>query len=96
MKSNITFTVKRAIRFVENYSSNSISLWDAVSIAKDVNVQQMPNKMYRNNVLIDTENLPDQIASFLKDKVQNIVIYLKIDNAVYNGTQNFLHMLKIS
>ena len=66
---------------------NSKSLWDAVNIAKDVNMQQMPHKMYRNNNLIDPDNLSDEFANFFKDKVQNIVNNLQIDNNVYNGTR---------
>ena len=66
---------------------DSKSLWDAVKVAKDINVQQIPSAMYRNGILIEPQNLPDEFASFFKDKVQNVVNNLVIDDNVYNGTR---------
>ena len=66
---------------------NSKSLWDAVKLAKNINIQQMPQKMFKNNVPIDDENLPDEFAEFFKSKVQNIVTEQTINNNLFNGTQ---------
>ena len=66
---------------------NSKSLWDAVKLAKNINIQQMPQQMFKNNVPINDENLPDEFAEFFKLKVQNIVTEQTINNSVFNGTQ---------
>ena len=47
----------------------------------------MPQKMFKNNVHINDENLPDEFAEFFKLKVQNIVTEQTINNSVFNGTQ---------
>ena len=66
---------------------NSKSLWDAVKIAKNVNITQLPEKMFKNNVQIKTEDLSNEFAEFFKSKVQNIVNEQSIKNEVFNGTQ---------
>ena len=52
---------------------NSKSLWDAVRLAKNVNIQQLPQKMFKDNINIKNEDLPDEFANFFKSKVDNIV-----------------------
>ena len=48
----------------------------------------MPQKMFKNNVSIGEENLPDEFAEFFKSKVQNIIREQTVNNNVFNGTQN--------
>jgi hypothetical protein len=66
---------------------NSKSLWDAVRLAKNVNIQQLPQKMFKDNINIKNEDLPDEFANFFKSKVDDIVNAQIINNDVYNGTQ---------
>ena len=66
---------------------NSKSLWDAVRLAKNVNIQQLPQKMFKDNINIKNEDLPDEFANFFKSKVDNIVNAQIIKNDVFNGTQ---------
>ena len=47
---------------------NSKSLWDAVRLAKNVNIQQLPQKMFKDNINIKNEDLPDEFANFLNPK----------------------------
>ena len=66
---------------------NSKSLWDAVRLAKNVNIQQLPQKMFKDNINIKNEDLPDEFANFFKSKVDDIVNAQIIKNDVFNGTQ---------
>ena len=66
---------------------NSKSLWDAVRLAKNVNIQQLPQKMFKDNINIKNKDLPDEFANFFKSKVDNIVNAQIIKNDVFNGTQ---------
>ena len=50
----------------------------------------MLQKMYRNNTLIESKDLPDEFANFFKDKVTSIVNTLEIDDNVYNGTRKMI------
>ena len=66
--------------------SNSKTLWDAVRIAKDLNIEPIPKTMFSNNIEIQRTNLPDSFACFFNNKVNNIVESTNIDNNVYNVT----------
>ena len=63
---------------------NSKSLWKAVNIAKDVNMESLPPKMFLNNILVEQSNLPDTFADFFKKKVNKIVESVNVDETVYN------------
>ena len=60
--------------------SNSKTLWDAVRIAKDLNIETIPKTMFRDNVEIQSKKLPDSFAGFFNNKVNNIVESTNIDN----------------
>ena len=64
---------------------NSKSLWKAVNIAKDTNTDDLPPKMFLNNVYITNEQLPDVFAEFFDSKIENIIRDVKVENNVYNG-----------
>ena len=81
-QSQKTISIRRKIT-----PGSSKSLWDAVKIAKNINIQQLPQKMFKNNLPIPTENLADEFAEFFKSKVQNIVTEQTVSNNVFNGTQ---------
>ena len=66
---------------------NSKSLWTSVKIAKDLNIQKIPEKMKLNGADVDNVDIPDKFASFFKDKITNFVNESRIDNNVYNGTR---------
>ena len=53
--------------------SNSKTLWDAVRIAMDLNVESIPNTMFSHNIEIQRTNLPDLFACFFNNKVNTIV-----------------------
>ena len=64
---------------------NSKSLWTAVKLAKDLNIQNIPNKMTLSNVEIEKQDIPDAFASFFKNKISQIVTESRVNNNVYNG-----------
>ena len=64
---------------------NSKTLWDAVNVAKDRNIEDLPQKMYKNNTHIPNSELPDVFANYFDSKVCNILNDVTIDATVYNG-----------
>ena len=64
---------------------NSKSLWKAVKISKDENINEIPNVMFKNGSKINKFDIPDAFASFFVDKVQKIVNETNINPNVYNG-----------
>ena len=95
--SKKTSSVRRRI-----IPGNSKSLWDAVKIAKDINIPKLPNTMYLNNTKIENNLLPDAFAEFFKSKVETIVNEQVISDTVYNGVRklhsnqaNFMTELEI-
>ena len=66
---------------------NSKSLWTSVKMAKDINIQKIPENMKLNDVNVDCDDLPDKFASFFKDKITALVNQSRIDINVYNGTR---------
>ena len=61
------------------------SLWKAVKIAKDQNVNELPNQMFHQNVKIDNKCLPETFAAFFENKVETIISQTEINDEVYNG-----------
>ena len=66
---------------------NSKSLWNAVKIAKDINVSPIPQIMFKDGQKIDTDELPDAFLNYFKSKVDQITQESNIDPNVYNGRQ---------
>ena len=77
--------IKRSEIRAKIIPGNSKSLWDAVKLAKNVNIPKLPPRMTLNNVEINNKNLPDVFADFFEQKVSNIVTEQKINDSVYNG-----------
>ena len=75
-------TVRRNIR-----PGNSKSLWDAVKIAKDINISKMPSNMTLNNIKINPFDLPDSFATHFAQKTQAIVNNQVVNDNVFNGTK---------
>ena len=63
------------------------SWWEAVKVAKDINIPKLPNNMTLNNSKIDRNDLPDAFADFFKLKTQTIVNDQAINDNVFNGTK---------
>ena len=66
---------------------NTLSLWSAVKIAKDINVTGLPGVMYLNNIKIPNIILAQKFADFFENKVKTIISEVEISNDVYNGKQ---------
>ena len=66
---------------------NAKSLWNAVKIAKDINVSPMPSYMLNNEHEVIMDKLPDQFAKHFKTKVGNLTTENNIQQNVYNGRQ---------
>ena len=66
---------------------NNKSLWTSVKLAKDLNIQQIPDNLTLNNVAIEIQDIPDTFATFFKNKIANIVNESQINYNVYNGTR---------
>ena len=64
---------------------DNLSLWKAVKVAKDLNVNELPTTMRENRNEIDENELPDRVASFFHNKVKNLSESATIRNDVYNG-----------
>ena len=64
---------------------NSKSLWDAVKIAKDLNIEPIPTNIYGEGELLTHADMPDHFASFFNKKVIDIMSAMVIDNEIYNG-----------
>ena len=65
---------------------NSSSLWKAVSVAKDVNYNQLPKTLFTNNVKISEGKTADAFASHFDKKIRDIVDSTIVEEDVYNGT----------
>jgi hypothetical protein len=68
---------------------NSKSLWKSVYIAKDTNTDNLPPKMFLNNVYITNNQLSDVFAEFFDSKIKSIIRNVKVENNVYNGKKWF-------
>ena len=64
---------------------NSKSLWDAVKIAKDINIPKLPETMFYNNIKIPKKDLPDFFAGLFTSKVKSIVDEQVTSDTIYNG-----------
>ena len=64
---------------------NSKSLWAAVRIAKDQNIESFPNTLYNNGIKLTDINVPDAVASFFDNKVERLALSAQIDPNIYNG-----------
>ena len=67
------------------YQLTSKSLWKAVLEAKDVNEEELPNKMFENGVQIETNELEEAFAELFESKVKQLSDKANIDENVYNG-----------
>ena len=66
---------------------NSKTLWEAVKIAKDLNTDELPDKMNQNGTPIDNDELAEQFAAMFEKKITDIVSETEINDNVYNGTR---------
>ena len=69
---------------------NSKSLWTAVRLAKNQNIESFPKNVYDNGVKISENNVPDTVAEFFDNKVKRLVRDSAIDPNIYNGIQKIL------
>ena len=65
-----------------------------MNIAKDVNVESLPPKMFLNNISVEQSDLPDTFADFFERKVNKIVESINVDETVYNLILNFCAVLR--
>ena len=56
-------------------------------MAKDLNVNSIPEEMYHNNIKISQTNLTDEFGAFFTSKVNSIVSSVQLNPHVYNGRQ---------
>ena len=47
--------------------------WDAVRIAKDINIEDLPDQMNQNGVPIANENLAEDFAAMFEKKIVDTV-----------------------
>ena len=66
---------------------NNKTLWDAVKIAKNLNIEELPDQMNLHGVPISNEVLAEEFANMFEKKIEDIVQSTKINNEVYNGTR---------
>ena len=64
---------------------NSKSLWDAVKKAKDLNVKNLPDILFKNKIKLSEQDHAAAFANFFSTKVNTIVNETQIEPGVYNG-----------
>lgn len=84
IKNYFTFEKRKQVRR-GILPGNSRTLWKAVNIAKNLNSNELPAKMYESGIEISNDNLPDVFAKFFDNKVKTIVNEMDVDVNVYNG-----------
>ena len=89
---NLNFEIRNFFKIKKRNSiqrsiipGNPKSIWNAVKVAKNTNVANIPKVMYRNGIQIQKNDLPDAFASFFEDKINTILNETVIDPEVYNG-----------
>ena len=75
---------KKAIR-ISIIPNNNKTLWQAVKIAKNINISPLPKQLNHNNVPIKDDKIPDAFANYFMEKITTILNETCIDNSVYNG-----------
>ncbi len=55
---------------------NSKSLWDAVKIANDKNINILPNILFKDSMEVDHSKLPDEFADYFDTKIKTLLIQL--------------------
>ena len=60
-------------------------MWQAVKIAKNINISPLPKQLNHNNVLIKDDEIPDAFANYSMEKITTILNETHIDNRIYNG-----------
>ena len=66
---------------------NTNSLWKAVKTAMDCNVSNLPKTLFKNNLEVPIDAIPDRFAEYFDLKIKNILEEVRIDETVYNGTR---------
>ena len=69
---------------------NSKSLWTAVRLAKNQNIESFPKNIYENGIKIPDNNVPDRVAEFFDNKVKRLVRDSEIEPSIYNGRPKIL------
>ena len=58
-----------------------------VKIAKDQNIEDLPEKMNLNSIAIANEDLAEQFANMFEKKINDIASTTSINDTVYNGSR---------
>ena len=61
-----------------------------MKIAKDINVSDLPFKIYNEQVQIPTEKIQDSFADFFFLKIKSLMDNTLINREVYNGRQKII------
>ena len=82
------FTTEKRMKVRQGIKpGNSKTLWEAVKIAKDQNIEDLPEKMNLNSVTIANEDLAEQFANMFEKKINDIASTTSINDTVYNGSR---------
>ena len=88
LHGNYIFTNEKKIKVRQGIKpGNSKTLWEAVKIANDQNIEYIPDQMKQNGSIIPNENLAEEFACMFEKKIKDIVSTTTIDDAVYNGVR---------
>ena len=106
LNSEIKLEIKKSKRMIIRrglVSGNSKSLWRAVNLAKDINVNEIPVEMKHAGITIQKQNLSESFADFFDEKVKKIVETCEVDHNSYNGKrkvncadENFMTLKNVS
>jgi hypothetical protein len=64
---------------------NTKSLWKAVKVAKDTNVEDIPSKMFKGDMEIETDQISDCFADYFCEKITLLSNDAQINPTVNNG-----------
>ena len=69
----ITRLVKTSFKIVQDIQlrpGNNKALWDAVKIAKDQNIEDIPDQMHLNGIPIPNEDLAEAFVNMFENKLK--------------------------
>ena len=76
------FKVRKGIK-----PGNNKTLWEAVKLAKDVHVEDLPDQMNNDGKPIPNDELAEEFATMFEEKIRNITTTTRINDTVYNGSR---------
>ena len=85
-KSNITSIWASAVEWEKELSLATLNQYGK-QWTKDINSSEIPTKMYKENVEIHRNDIPECFAEHFSRKISDLLANIEIDDQVFNGTR---------